>query len=317
VTPVQIAELAELKRMLVAQVQAVAEHLLPVGKLDRHEWRVGSIAGEEGSSLGVCLTGARSGRWHDFATGQGGGPVDLWMAVKRLKLPAALDEIRDWLKVARPEQTQRPASRDTETVETLAEMRKRVAAILRRAEPIGGTLGERYLLGRGLDPQIADPVALRFLPSTAMHPPSLVALITTFHDPAQVLGLQFTLLSHAGTKLDRKFMKGTRHKGGVIRLVEDSEVTTELGLAEGTETALSVMTAMRRAGRLVLPVWAAMSAGNLAELPLVDGIERLHIFADQDESGVGQKAAETLAKRWREAGREVRIVFPPRGDWNE
>jgi hypothetical protein len=201
--------------------------------------------------------------------------------------------------------------------ETFQQTRQRAAAILRRAEPIGGTLAERYLLGRGLDPEIADPVALRFLPSTAMYPPSLVALITDVRDAAQMLGLQFTTLSHAGTKIDRKFMKGSRPKGGVIRLIEDSEVRTELGLSEGTETGLAVMTAMNRAGRMILPVWSALSAGNMEQLPVLAGIERLHIFADRDERGTGQKAAETLATRWREAGREVRIVFPPRGDWNE
>jgi hypothetical protein len=43
------------------------------------------------------------------------------------------------------------------------------------------------------------------------------------------------------------------------------------------------------------------------------GVEALTIAADADEPG--QRAAETLADRWREAGRKVSIVAPPAGDW--
>lgn len=201
--------------------------------------------------------------------------------------------------------------------ETISQLREHVAAILRRAEPIKGTLAERYLIGRGLEPAIIDPVALRFMPGTEKHPPSMVALITDFRDAAAVLGLQFTSLNPDGTKQSRVFMKGTKPKGGVIRLIEDAEVTTELGLAEGTETGLAVMTAYRRAGRMVGSTWAALSAGNLARLPVLDGLERLYVYADNDASGTGQRAAEGLAQRWHDAGRDVFIATPKATDWND
>ena len=54
-----MTDIVELKRMLVARAQAVAEHLLPAGKREGHEWRVGSVDGEPGQSLGVHLTGER------------------------------------------------------------------------------------------------------------------------------------------------------------------------------------------------------------------------------------------------------------------
>ena len=45
-----------------------------------------------------------------------------------------------------------------------------------------------------------------------------------------------------------------------------------------------------------------------------DGAEmRGAVAADADEPG--QKAAETVAARWREAGREAVIIAPPAGDW--
>jgi twinkle protein len=97
-----MADILELKRMLASQAQAVAEHLLPAGKREGHEWRAGSIAGEPGHSLGVHLDGRKAGVWTDFNGGQGGDLIDLWAAVKRLDLAAALDDIRAWLGVPRP-----------------------------------------------------------------------------------------------------------------------------------------------------------------------------------------------------------------------
>ena len=77
------------------------------------------------------------------------------------------------------------------------------------------------------------------------------------------------------------------------------------------------MTAMKRAGRMVRPVWSALNAGNLADLPVLAGIERLYVYADNDASGTGQRAAETLARRWYDAGRETFIALPKAGDWND
>lgn len=60
-------------------------------------------------------------------------------------------------------------------------------------------------------------------------------------------------------------------------------------------------------------VRACGGAGTLATFPVLGGIQCLTIAADADAPG--QRAAATLAERWREAGREARIVAPPTGDW--
>src|SRR5688572_11629721 len=72
--------IADLKRALTARVEDVTAYLLPNGKRDRNEWRVGSVDGEEGQSLGVHLAGAKAGVWHDFAADEGGDLIDLWKA---------------------------------------------------------------------------------------------------------------------------------------------------------------------------------------------------------------------------------------------
>lgn len=100
----------------------------------------------------------------------------------------------------------------------------------------------------------------------------------------------------------RLWWPGQQKAGGVIRLWPDDEVTTGLAIAEGIENALV-------AARGFPLVWACADAGNLKSFPVLPGIEALTIVADHDPAGVG--AAQDCARRWREAGAEVRIFLPP------
>lgn len=97
-----MTDIVEIKRALKAQVLSVVEHLLPGGRKEGHEWRVGSVDGEKGKSLGVHLSGEKAGVWRDFSSDEGGDLIDLWMATRKQDLPAALDDIRSWLGVERP-----------------------------------------------------------------------------------------------------------------------------------------------------------------------------------------------------------------------
>lgn len=97
-----MADIVELKRMLAARAQTVAEHLLPAGKREGHEWRAGSVGGDAGKSLSVHLDGTKAGVWADFSADGSGDLIDLWMAVRRVDLATALDDIRAWLGVERP-----------------------------------------------------------------------------------------------------------------------------------------------------------------------------------------------------------------------
>ena len=97
-----MTDILSVKRSLSAQAQSVAEHLLPNGRKEGHEWRAGSVNGEAGGSLGVHLTGEKAGIWKDFATGEGGDLLDLWCAVRRIKLGEALKHAREWLGVSHP-----------------------------------------------------------------------------------------------------------------------------------------------------------------------------------------------------------------------
>jgi twinkle protein len=89
----------DIARALSSQAEAVVRLLLPKGKRQGHEWRVGGTSGEPGESLGVHLVGEKSGVWADFASGESGDLIGLWMAVKGLDLRDACKEAMDYLGI--------------------------------------------------------------------------------------------------------------------------------------------------------------------------------------------------------------------------
>ena len=181
---------------------------------------------------------------------------------------------------------------------------ERAEGIWCRTVAISGTIGEDYLRNRYCLTPPADG-DLRFLPAQRAYPPRLVAKVTDFvtNEP---MSLHLTKLladgsGKAGTERDKLLLKGHQKKGGVIRLWPDESVTLSVALAEGIESALS-------AAQLHSPVWAAVDAGNLGDLAVVDGIETLVVFADHDEAGI--TAARKIVTRWRRAGRQASAWMP-------
>lgn len=94
----------EIARSLSQCAEDVARYLLPQGKKIGNEWKVGSISGEQGSSLGVCLTGEKSGLWCDFANGNddSGDLLDLWAKSRNLKISEAIKEATSYLGISLP-----------------------------------------------------------------------------------------------------------------------------------------------------------------------------------------------------------------------
>jgi hypothetical protein len=184
----------------------------------------------------------------------------------------------------------------------------KLAAIWARSQPLRGTLGQTYLEHRRclLPPADGD---LRYLPASGKYPPTLCALVTDAITAAP-LTLHFTRLARdgrgkAGTDQDKLLLAGHAKAGGVIRLWPNLDVRYGLGIAEGIETALC-------AAHAYTPVWAMVDAGNMAKFPLLDGIETLVIFADNDPAGLA--AARACGTRWGRAGREALLVVPNQGD---
>ncbi len=113
-----------------------------------------------------------------------------------------------------------------------------------------------------------------------------------------------TYLARDGRKASAEPVKASLGPiwGGAIRL-NDHDPDLPLTIGEGVETAGA-------AGVLLgLPVWAAISAGNLAKgLALPPEVRRVVIAADPDDAG--RKAARDAWIRWRAEGRDVRIALP-------
>ncbi len=107
----------------------------------------------------------------------------------------------------------------------------------------------------------------------------------------------------------RKFMPGRHPAGSAVQLYEGR---SHMGVAEGIETALSAATMFQ------LPVWAALTAGRLAKFDPPEYVDNLEVFADCDDSGAGQHAAEQLVNHL--AGRKIKVTvrMPPlEVDWND
>ncbi|RDI97693.1 toprim domain-containing protein [Dyella solisilvae] len=89
----------ELARRLAERAEDVVRVLLPAGRREGHEWRVGSTAGEPGQSLGVRLSGEKNGTWADFSTGESGDLIGLVQAVNRCGLHDACTWANDFLGI--------------------------------------------------------------------------------------------------------------------------------------------------------------------------------------------------------------------------
>lgn len=183
--------------------------------------------------------------------------------------------------------------------------RERAAAIWQASSPITPAAKVApYFDARGVPRPPADG-DLRWmdLQLFGFEGPALVGRMSLATDYREARGLHITWLqrtTEGWRRAERRYL-GPK-KGCVVRLWPDEAVSTGLAVAEGVETALALAHAYR-------PTWACLDAGNLAEFPVLAGIECLTIAADHDPAGIA--AAEACGQRWADAGRDVEIVLPP------
>jgi phage/plasmid primase-like uncharacterized protein len=179
-----------------------------------------------------------------------------------------------------------------------------------------GAPARLYLQRRGID-SIPDPSRVRCHPGLGYYErvngkserigtyPCLLARYTDAKDG--LVTLQRTYLSEDGDKASvrepKKAMRAAAPMpGGCVRL---APAGWEVGIAEGVETALAVQQ------RAEMPVWATLSATLLEIWTPPAGVRLVIIWADNDRSGRGQDAAETLRRRLEARGIGAQVNLPP------
>ncbi len=210
-------------------------------------------------------------------------------------------------RAPRPELALDAGGRGRREAERRAEERRRSEAarrIWRDARAVAGTLAEVYLRSRGIT--IPIPPSIRYAPNLRHRPTGMVlpALIAGIQGPdGRVTGVLRTFLRVDGRAkapfTNARMMLG-RAAGGAVRL---AAAGPELAVAEGLETALSVMQATG------IPTWAALSTSGMRAVILPPQVREVILCPDGDEPG--EEAAQEAARRFMIEGRRVRVAHSP------
>jgi hypothetical protein len=209
----------------------------------------------------------------------------------------------------------------TRTWEVSDENLQRLRDVWNTTQRLTGTTGETYLRRRGIECGLPDESEVRFHPRlhywdndggrSLGHFPGIVSLLRSARS-GEPLTLHRTYLSSTGDKASvprpKKLMSAAidgaiSELGAAIRLFAVHGDC--LAVTEGIETALAV-----RSAHPGLPVWACYSASVLTNFRPPEGVRRVLICGDLDESGAGQIAAAKLAVRLSRRGIEARIILP-------
>jgi hypothetical protein len=218
-------------------------------------------------------------------------------------------------------------NRDVADSKALAVRTACAVALWRSGRTLAGTIGETYLRrARGIGAPPND-AALRFLPDAHFTPyvpdhrryPAIVAAVVDAN--AKLTGVHLTFLKPDGSGKAEvsPARKMFGEVGGChVRLISGKRLV----VGEGLESAFSAWeAAVTGQGGSCGEVGAvaALSAGGVAALAWPPETTGLVIAPDNDPSGTGERAAQSLAFRAHAAGLSVAILRPPEGygDWND
>ncbi|WP_232494449.1 DUF7146 domain-containing protein [Novosphingobium kaempferiae] len=196
--------------------------------------------------------------------------------------------------------------------------RRRALAVWEEAAEIFGTPAQFYLRRRHIT---ILPQALRFHPRTPIglgsaleYRPAMIAALCEVDafGSKRFHAIQRTFFDRKDARRARDLpdprMTLGRPANAAVML---AEATSELGLAEGVETALSAMMLFG------IPVWATLGSDRLHQVTIPSNVTRLMLFPDNDPAGVlgSMKAMQSHGR----PGRTIETAFPPGlfKDWND
>lgn len=309
---------SDLASRLGRQAEAVCKRYLGAGRRQGNCWQVGDVRNTPGRSMFVRLRDTAkgpAGKWTDAATGEHGDLLDVIRdSLGLIDFADVAEEARQFLSLPPPDPEPRPKQHGrTPAPSGSAEAASRLAAM---CQPIGGTLVEAYLRGRGIT-ALHGCGNLRFHPRCYYRPdehsptetwPAMIGIVTDLSD--RITGAHRTWLAPDGSgkapiDIQRKAMGDLL--GHAVRFGLPGEV---LAAGEGIESVLSAREVMPG-----MPAAAALSAAHLAAMQFHDALRRLYVVRDNDRAGDG--ARNTLIERANAVGIEAIALSPMLGDFNE
>ena len=320
-------DLDEIKRRLTDQLEELAEQLMGPPNRNtarRSEWRWGA----KGSAALVMRDrgGRQRGAFFTHEGGQGGSPLDLIMHARGCQIGEGVRWARSFLRI---EDGDTPAPANDAVLEERARKRRqreqeateetqRKAGIARKlwdqAQPLAGTVAERYLVTvRGIPlPALGWPDCIRF------HVPSRSLIVTATNAGGEVRAVQRVFLTPDARKieqdeLERRNLRAVKQTNGdatgaVVRLpartlASDRAAAAPLLHAEGLETGLSAWVSSGH------ETW--ITIGSLRK---IDGLpaSRRHVICRDDDRRFSP--ADTVLRRltaqWRGSGHSVMVATP-------
>lgn len=308
---------SDLASRLGQRAEAVCRRYLGAGRRQGNYWQVGDVRNTPGKSMFVRLKDTAkgpAGKWTDAATGEHGDLLDVIReSLGLIDFADVAEEARTFLSLPPDPEPERRQHARTPAPPGSTEAARRLIAM---CQPIGGTLVEAYLRGRGIT-ALHGCGSLRFHSRCYYRPdehsptetwPAMVAAVTDLSD--KITGAHRTWLAPDGSgkapiDIQRKAMGDLL--GHAVRFGLSGDV---LAAGEGIESVLSareVMPSMSAA--------AALSAAHLAAIQFHDALRRLYVVRDNDRAGDG--ARNTLIERANAVGIEAISLSPMLGDFNE
>lgn len=303
-------DFAEINRAVLADYPDFLQRWIPGGRFQgceyvpvnpkRHDRRAGSFK-----------INWRTGKWSDFATGDGGTtPLSLYAYLTGLSYAEAGFQLADELGgKSRFQGTSATKIANAPEPDKRKENKNRDFALKlwNAGFASENTLIETYLRSRAISGTI--PPDIRLLPGHRHRPsgrvyPVMLAAIRRWPSRDVIAVHRTWILPDGSAKAPLepdKMMLGPV-SGGAVQL---SAPAQKMVIAEGLETALSVM---QETG---LSVWAALSTSGMTGLVLPDLPLAQEIIIAGDNDPAGRKAAIQAAEKWTKDGREVRLAFPP------
>ncbi len=290
------------RSILSSRVLEIVSYLFPNGKKIGHEWCVGSINGEAGSSLKIRLSGQKTGIWSDFNGGEGGDLIDLWSKKNGISLSESLKEINEYLgnKSFNPKITiNNSSSKSTSTKYTLPSPKNLVP--LSNNSPI-----RDYLITERC---LTDEIINKFKISERGND-----IVFPFFEDGILTHLKYLSIHRYGENKKKVISSSPNSKPILFGWQSIPNETTSIIICEGEIDAMSL--AQYGLHALSVPLGAGKGAKQNwweHEKERLEKYETIYLCFDPDEPG--QQSIEDIANLFGK--NRCKVVILPHKDPNE